>query len=282
MIKAVAGGGGRGMREVHRLDDLDAAYERCQSEARAAFGNGEVYVERLMASARHIEVQVLGDRAGEIIHLWERECTIQRRHQKLVEVAPSPGIGDAMRERLTAAAIRIARSVNYDSLGTFEFLVDADGGDGADYAFIEANPRLQVEHTVTEEVTGVDLVKAQLLLAAGQSLAELGLCQADIARPRGFAIQLRINAESMGNDGAARPSGGKLTAFQAPSGNGIRVERAPIPATPPIPGSIRCWPSLLFVRPRRILPTPPTRLIAPCASFGSKAWAPIWVFSRPC
>ncbi|MGO9058381.1 MAG: carboxyl transferase domain-containing protein [Candidatus Binataceae bacterium] len=224
MIKAVAGGGGRGMRAVHRLEDLDAAYERCQSEARAAFGSGEVYVERLMPSARHIEVQVLGDRAGDVIHLWERECTIQRRHQKLIEVAPSPSIGDAMRERLTAAAIRIARSVNYDSLGTFEFLVDADGGDGAEYAFIEANPRLQVEHTVTEEVTGVDLVKAQLLLAAGQSLAELGLRQADIARPRGFAIQLRINAESMGEDGAARPSGGKLTAFEAPSGPGIRVD----------------------------------------------------------
>ena len=169
-------------------------------------------------------MQVLGDRTGEVIHLWERECTIQRRHQKLVEVAPSPAIGDAMRERLTQSALRIARGARYDSLGTFEFLVDADGGDDAGFAFIEANPRLQVEHTVTEEVTGVDLVQAQLQLAAGQSLAELGLRQADIARPRGFAIQLRINAESMGADGAAHPSGGKLSAFEPPSGPGVRVD----------------------------------------------------------
>jgi len=224
MVKAVAGGGGRGMRAVHQLEDLEASYQRCQSEARSAFGNGDVYVERLMPSARHIEVQILGDRSGEVTHLWERECTIQRRHQKLVEAAPSPGITPALRDRLTDAAIRIAQTVRYDNLGTFEFLVDASGGDDAEFAFIEANPRLQVEHTVTEEITGVDLVKTQLLLTAGRTLAELGLRRADLPSPRGFAIQLRINAESMAADGTARPSGGKISAFEPPSGPGIRVD----------------------------------------------------------
>ncbi len=224
IVKAVAGGGGRGMRVVHQMEDLAAAYQRCQSEARSAFGNGDVYLERLMPSARHIEVQILGDRSGEVTHLWERECTIQRRHQKLVEAAPSPGITPALRDRLTDAAIRIAQSVRYDNLGTFEFLVDASGGDDAEFAFIEANPRLQVEHTVTEEITGVDLVKTQLLLAAGNTLAEMGLRRADLPRPRGFAIQLRINAESMAADGTARPSGGKISAFEPPSGPGIRVD----------------------------------------------------------
>jgi acetyl/propionyl-CoA carboxylase alpha subunit/acetyl-CoA carboxylase carboxyltransferase component len=224
MVKAVAGGGGRGMRAVHRIEELDSAFERCQSEARAAFGIGDVYVERLMPSARHIEVQVLGDRSGEVSHLWERECTIQRRHQKLVEVAPSPAIGARMRERIADAALRIAQSIGYDTLGTFEFLAGAKADDDAEFVFIEANPRLQVEHTVTEEVTGVDLVKTQIRLAAGQTLAELGLRRSDLAPPRGFAIQLRINAESMGADGAARPSGGRIAVFEPPLGPGLRVD----------------------------------------------------------
>ena len=225
MIKAVAGGGGRGMRPVHRLDEIEQAYKRCQSEARAAFGNGEVYVEQLRPRARHIEVQIIGDGTGDVSHLWERECSIQRRHQKVVEIAPSPGLPPALRDRLTAAAVRLAREVRYDSLGTFEFLVDAeDGRSEAAFAFIEANPRLQVEHTVTEEVTGVDLVKAQLELAGGCSLAELGLQQANIPAPRGFAIQLRINLESMGADGTTKPSGGILSAFEAPSGPGLRID----------------------------------------------------------
>ena len=225
MIKAVAGGGGRGMRAVHRLDDLDEAYARCQSEARAAFGNPEVYVERLIPRARHLEVQVLGDGSGSVSHLWERECTIQRRNQKIVEIAPSPGLHPGLRDRLTAAAIRLAEEVRFDNLGTFEFLVDADDGRAeASFAFIEANPRLQVEHTVTEEVTGVDLVKTQLELAGGRSLADLGLLQADIAKPRGFAIQMRVNMESMQPDGSAKPAGGALTAFEPPSGPGLRVD----------------------------------------------------------
>jgi acetyl/propionyl-CoA carboxylase alpha subunit/acetyl-CoA carboxylase carboxyltransferase component len=224
MIKAVAGGGGRGMRAVHRIEELEPAFERCQSEARAAFGMGDVYVERLMPAARHIEVQVLGDRIGDVTHLWERECTTQRRHQKLVEVAPSPAIDAGMRQLITGAAIRIAASLRYDNLGTFEFLVSSGDSEDGRFVFIEANPRLQVEHTVTEEVTGVDLVKAQILLAAGKRLEEAGLRLSDPPAPRGFAIQLRINAESIGAGGAARPSSGKIAVFEPPLGPGLRVD----------------------------------------------------------
>ncbi len=229
LIKAVAGGGGRGMRVVQQLDEVAQAHQRCQSEARAAFGNGDVYVEQLMPRARHLEVQIAGDRTGQVSHLGERECTIQRRNQKLVEIAPSPGLGPAMRDRLTRAATRLAEEVRFDNLGTFEFLVDASAeGSDAPFAFIEANPRLQVEHTVTEEVTGVDLVKLQLRLAGGQSLRELGLSQAEVPQPRGIAMQLRINLESMlestGADGVLKPSSGTITAFEPPSGPGLRVD----------------------------------------------------------
>lgn len=223
-IKAVAGGGGRGMRIIRRLEDIEEAYNRCQSEARAAFGNGEVYVERFMPAARHIEVQILGDQSGSIIHLWERECTVQRRQQKLIEMAPSPSITSALRDQLVAAAMHMAQGVKYNSLGTFEFLVNMNGGKEAPFAFIEANPRLQVEHTVTEEVTGVDLVKAQLQLASGQSLRELGLDTQRQEKPRGFAIELRINAESMAEDASVRPSNGTINVFEAPSGPGLRVD----------------------------------------------------------
>jgi acetyl/propionyl-CoA carboxylase alpha subunit/acetyl-CoA carboxylase carboxyltransferase component len=225
MIKAVAGGGGRGMRAVTRLEDVEEAFARCQSEALSAFGIGDVFVEQLIARARHLEVQIAGDSAGGVSHLGERECTIQRRHQKLVEIAPSPGLEPALRDRLTAAAVRLAEQVHYDNLGTFEFLVDAtDGRREALFAFIEANPRLQVEHTVTEEVTGLDLVKLQLKLAAGCSLPELGLRQADVPHPRGFAIELRVNMESMGADGVAKAAGGTITAFETPSGPGLRTD----------------------------------------------------------
>ncbi|MHB8381644.1 MAG: carboxyl transferase domain-containing protein [Candidatus Binataceae bacterium] len=229
MIKAIAGGGGRGMRAVHRATDIEPAFARCQSEARSAFGNGDVYVEQLMSRARHLEVQIAGDGSGAVVHLFERECTIQRRNQKILEIAPSPSIGGDTRDRLTGAAVRIAREVRYDSLGTFEFLLDTGaasdgGGEHAAFAFIEANPRLQVEHTVTEEVTGVDLVKLQLRLAGGMRLDALGLTQATIAPPRGFAVQARINAETMTADGGAKPAGGTLGAFEVPSGPGLRVD----------------------------------------------------------
>ena len=225
MIKAIAGGGGRGMRIVHSVDEIDAAYTRCQSEAKAAFGNGDVYVEQLVLRTRHIEVQVIGDGSGAVSHLGERECSIQRRNQKLVEIAPSPGLSPQLRQRLSAAAVRLAEEVQYASLGTFEFLVDAaNNSDDATFAFIEANARLQVEHTVTEEVTGVDLVKAQLRIAGGSSLADLGLTQAGIPEPRGFAMQVRVNMETMATDGTTRPSGGTLTAFEVPSGPGLRTD----------------------------------------------------------
>ena len=225
MIKAVAGGGGRGMRAVFRLQEIDEAYARCQSEALQAFGNGDVYVEQLLPRAKHIEVQIIGDGSGMVSHLGERECSLQRRHQKLVEVAPCPGLPPGLRARLTAAAVRLAEAVRYENIGTFEFLVDATAiSDDAPYAFIEANPRLQVEHTVTEEVTGVDLVQLQLQLAAGRSLAELGLRQSEVPGPHGFALQVRINMETMSADGTVRPSGGTLTTFEVPSGPGIRVD----------------------------------------------------------
>ena len=221
MIKALAGGGGRGMRVVRSADELEAAYERCASEAAAAFGNGDLYVERLIERARHIEVQVVGD--GEAVaHLGERECTLQRQNQKIVEVAPSPTLPDATRQAVCDAAVAMASAVGYRSLGTWEFLIDAD--DPATVAFCEVNARVQVEHTVTEEVTGVDLVAAQLRIADGARLAELGLIQAEVPSPRGHAIQCRVNTETMQPDGTARPSGGVLSAFEPPTGPGIRTD----------------------------------------------------------
>ncbi|WP_439814189.1 carboxyl transferase domain-containing protein [Zavarzinia sp. CC-PAN008] len=224
MIKAVAGGGGRGMRAVTDPAQLDEAYARCQSEAKASFGNGDVFVERYLPRARHVEIQVIGDGTGAVSHVWERECTIQRRNQKIVEVAPSPTLSPAVRDALAAAAVRLAQAARYDSLGTFEFLVDAasPGEDG--FFFIEANPRLQVEHTVTEQVTDIDLVKSQIRIAGGATLESLGLTQGQIPKPRGHAIQLRINMETMDATGAARPSGGLLAAFEPPTGPGIRVD----------------------------------------------------------
>jgi acetyl/propionyl-CoA carboxylase alpha subunit/acetyl-CoA carboxylase carboxyltransferase component len=225
MIKAMAGGGGRGMRIVEDAARLADAYARCQSEAKASFGSDGVYVERLIRKARHIEVQIIGDRHGAISHLWERECTIQRRHQKLIEVAPSPSLSDSLRARIVEAATQLAAAARYDSLGTFEFLVDDDASDDSHaFAFIEANPRLQVEHTVTEEVLGIDLVKSQLAVAAGESLQSLGLAQASIPAPRGYAMQLRINMEVMDEKGMTRPTGGTLVVFDPPSGPGVRVD----------------------------------------------------------
>ena len=225
MIKAMAGGGGRGMRVVERAEDLADAYARCQSEAKAAFGYEGVYAERLIRNARHIEVQIIGDRHGNVSQLWERECTIQRRNQKLIEIAPSPSLPEGLRSRIVEAAKTLAAATNYDSLGTFEFLVDGEAGEGdGAFAFIEANPRLQVEHTVTEEVLSVDLVRSQLAVAGGTMLAALGLDQASVPRPRGFAIQLRVNMETMDGKGATKPTGGTLAVFEPPSGPGVRVD----------------------------------------------------------
>ena len=222
MIKAIGGGGGRGMRAVMNADELPEAHARCVSEAKAAFGVEGVYVERLMRNARHIEIQVLGDGQA-VASLGERECTLQRRFQKLVEIAPSPSLPDALRASITQAALRMARAAGYRSLGTFEFLVDAASAT-LPFVFIEANPRLQVEHTVTEAVTGLDLVQLQMAVAAGQPLKTLGVEADRTAAQRGFALQWRINAETLDAHGNARPSGGTLARFDLPSGPGVRVD----------------------------------------------------------
>ncbi|MEU6848201.1 carboxyl transferase domain-containing protein [Streptomyces sp. NPDC046716] len=219
MVKAVGGGGGRGMRVVRTADELPEAWERCRSEARQGFGRDALYVERLWEGARHIEVQIVADGTGAVGHLWERDCSAQRRHQKLVEIAPAPALDTAVRDRLLDAALGLARAARYQGLGTVEFLVKGD-----EFVFMEANPRLQVEHTVTEEVTGVDLVAAQLRIAAGDSLAALGL---DAPPPvRGCAVQVRVNAEVTDADGTVRASAGRISRYDVPTGPGIRVDTA--------------------------------------------------------
>ncbi|RYG04635.1 MAG: ATP-grasp domain-containing protein [Caulobacteraceae bacterium] len=218
MVKAVAGGGGRGMRPVRSADELSEAFERCASEAQAAFGDGSLYVEQFLPHARHVEVQIVGD--GQVVsHLWDRECSLQRQRQKVVEIAPADSLPLEIRERLFEAAIALGRAAHYRNLGTVEFLVD-----GETVVFIEANPRLQVEHTVTEAVTGLDLVRIQIDVARGSSLADLGLTQSQVPKPRGCALQARINLETMAADGSAKPSGGVLSAYEPPSGPGVRVD----------------------------------------------------------
>ena len=220
MLKALAGGGGRGMRAVFEPATLAEAYARCQSEAQAAFGNGALYIEQLVSDARHIEVQVLGDGSGAVSHLWERDCSLQRRNQKLVEIAPSPDLDSGVRDAMITAALQLAADVKYCGIGTFEFLLDA--AQPGRFYFMEANPRVQVEHTVSEQVTGIDLLHTQLKLIAGQSLAALGLLQPPAVQ--GFAVQLRINLETLHADGSTRPAVGTLTAFDPPSGPGLRVD----------------------------------------------------------
>jgi acetyl/propionyl-CoA carboxylase alpha subunit/acetyl-CoA carboxylase carboxyltransferase component len=222
MLKALAGGGGRGMRVVRDKSELEQAFERCRSEALAAFGNGALYAEEFFERARHIEVQILGDGTGAVSHLWDRECSLQRQRQKLIESAPALGLPEKLHQRLLDAAIALGKAAHYKNLGTIEFLVDAGGADR--FAFIEANPRLQVEHTVTEEVTGLDLVRIQLDIAGGQSLRDLHLEQKDVPRPRGTALQARVNLETMNADGSSRPAGGTLTIYEPPSGRGVRVD----------------------------------------------------------
>ncbi len=216
-VKAVAGGGGRGMRQVERPEVLAAAIEAASREAASAFGDGAVYLEQAVTAPRHIEVQVLGDASGEVIHLYERDCSVQRRHQKVIEQAPAPGLDPALRGRICTDAVAFARHVGYTCAGTVEFLVDADGR----HVFIEMNPRIQVEHTVTEEITDLDLVGAQMRLATGATLAELGLRQQTIAI-RGAAIQCRITTEDPADD--FRPDTGKITAYRTPGGAGIRLD----------------------------------------------------------
>src|SRR5699024_7844142 len=221
VIKAISGGGGRGMRIVPPGDDVEAAYQACAREAKAAFGDDALYVERLVPKARHIEVQVLGDGNGNVVHFGERECSLQRRNQKLIEIAPSPTLADNTRQQLLDAALTMAKTVNYLGLGTFEFLVAPNG---SDYFFMEANPRLQVEHTITEEITGIDLVQSQIAVSAGIILSSLRLTQEQIPAPSGFATQCLLNMATIDTSGATQPSGGTLQIFAPPTGPGVRVD----------------------------------------------------------
>ncbi|WP_300667175.1 acetyl-CoA carboxylase biotin carboxylase subunit [Desulfoluna sp.] len=214
VVKAAAGGGGKGMRTVARPAELEAALASAAGEAKAAFGNGKVYIEKYLVAPRHIEVQILADTHGTVIHLIERECSAQRRHQKIVEECPSPVVDKAMREKMGAAAVKAAKAVGYTNAGTFEFLVDAE----MNFYFLEVNTRLQVEHPVTELVTGVDLVREQIRIAAG---APLALSQDEII-PRGHAVECRIYAEDPAN--GFMPSPGTLETLVEPSGPGVRVD----------------------------------------------------------
>ena len=225
--KAVAGGGGRGMRRVEKKEDLRDALEAAMREADSAFGDPTMFLEQAVVRPRHIEVQILADASGETVHLFERDCSVQRRHQKVIEIAPAPNLDENVRQAMYAHAIAFARSIGYENAGTVEFLLDTAGEREGQHFFIEMNPRIQVEHTVTEEVTDVDLVQSQMRIAAGETLAELGLLQADL-RLRGAALQCRITTE----DPAAgfRPDTGKITTYRSPGGAGIRLDGGTINA----------------------------------------------------
>ena len=215
LVKAVGGGGGRGMKRVDRLEDLPAAMELASAEAGAAFGDARVYLERFIASGRHVEVQVLGDGKGRVIHLGERDCSVQRRYQKLIEETPAPGLSQALRDALHAAAVRFSERLSYRGAGTVEFLVDRER---EAFYFLEMNARIQVEHPVTEAITGVDLVAEQIAIANGEGLR---LKQSDVRRD-GCAIECRVNAEDPAND--FRPSPGLVLDASWPAGEGIRVD----------------------------------------------------------
>ena len=212
IIKAVAGGGGRGMRIVREESEMEGAYQTAQHEAEQGFNNPDVYIEKYVEQPRHIEIQVFGDQHGNVIHLGERDCSVQRRHQKLIEESPSPFVDEALREKMGEAAVKGCKAVNYENAGTVEFLVDKD----KNFYFMEMNTRIQVEHPVTEQVTGHDLIKLQLRVAAGEKLPKRRI------KSHGHAMECRINAEDPYNN--FRPSPGKITGFHMPGGFGVRVD----------------------------------------------------------
>ncbi|MEE8387143.1 MAG: acetyl-CoA carboxylase biotin carboxylase subunit [Acidiferrobacterales bacterium] len=216
MLKATSGGGGRGIRRCNSKEELESNYDRVVSEATKAFGSADVFMEKFVVNPRHIEVQILGDSDGNIIHLFERDCSVQRRHQKLIEIAPSPQLNDAQRHHVCEMAIKAARAVGYENAGTVEFLLDRDGS----FYFMEMNTRLQVEHTITEQITGIDIVQEQISIASGNPLSYR---QVHI-KMRGFAIQFRINAEDPKND--FLPNFGRITRYYSAGGPGVRTDAA--------------------------------------------------------
>lgn len=221
ILKAAHGGGGRGMRVVNDEKDFEAAFEQARSESLSAFGSPDVFVEKFISRARHIEVQLLGDKHGNLVHLYERDCSVQRRHQKVVEIAPAPNIDPAVRSALCEAALQIGQSVNYECAGTVEFLLDADTNQ---FYFIEVNPRVQVEHTVTEEVTGIDIIKSQILIAQGTPLSdpEIDITSQDEIETNGFAVQCRVTTEDPENN--FMPDYGRVAHYRSASGMGVRLD----------------------------------------------------------
>ncbi|KAK9814506.1 hypothetical protein WJX72_007023 [[Myrmecia] bisecta] len=221
ILKAAMGGGGRGMRVVRQAEELDDAFARASNEAKAAFGDGRMFIEKFVEDPRHIEVQILADSYGNVVHLYERDCSVQRRHQKVVELAPAYGLDKTIREALHADAVKLAKHVNYRNAGTVEFMVDKHGA----YYFLEVNPRIQVEHTVTEQITGIDLVQSQIRIAGGASLGDLGLAQqSDLPPPNGYSIQCRITSEDPERN--FQPDSGRIQAYRSPGGPGIRLDGA--------------------------------------------------------
>src|SRR5580658_10147591 len=221
MIKASKGGGGRGMRVVRAPEEFATAFEQAQRESQVAFGSSDVFLEKYISRARHIEVQLLGDLHGNLVHLFERDCSIQRRHQKVVEIAPAPFLDPKLRSNLCEAALAIGRELRYENAGTVEFLVDADTGE---FYFIEVNPRIQVEHTVTEEVTGIDIVKSQILVAQGTPLSdpEINLGSQSDIKTNGFAIQCRVTTEDPANN--FMPDYGRISHYRSAGGAGVRLD----------------------------------------------------------
>jgi pyruvate carboxylase len=232
-VKAVAGGGGRGMRRVASATDLPDALAAAMREAGSAFGNSTVYLEQAVLRPRHIEVQILADATGEVVHLFERDCSVQRRHQKVIEIAPAPNLDPDLRDALCRDAVAFARSIGYVNAGTVEFLVDTAGERAGTHVFIEMNPRIQVEHTVTEEVTDIDLVQSQMRIAAGETLADLGISQ-ETVRVNGVALQCRITTEDPTN--GFRPDTGRIVAYRSPAGAGVRLDGATATAGAEISG----------------------------------------------
>ena len=243
LIKAASGGGGRGMRVARNDNNLTSGFTQAQQEAEAAFKDGSVYLEKYLEQPRHIEVQVLGDKHGNVVHLWERDCSLQRRHQKLVEESPAPNLADELRTQICESAVRLVKTAEYYSAGTVEFLLDRDHK----FYFIEVNARIQVEHPVTELVTGIDLIREQIRIAAGEPL---GYAQADVVH-RGSAIEVRVNAEDPFND--FRPSAGTITTWHPPGGPGVRLDSHVVTGYRVPPNYDSMVAKLLVHRPTRAL-----------------------------